>query len=43
MHTEQMHLVGRMHDAGWYAKTNEFFQILRLTFEEWKSKRGDGQ
>jgi flavin reductase (DIM6/NTAB) family NADH-FMN oxidoreductase RutF len=35
--TEQMHLVGRMHGAGWYTHTNEVFQIPRLTFEEWKS------
>jgi flavin reductase (DIM6/NTAB) family NADH-FMN oxidoreductase RutF len=38
VHTHKMRLVGRMHGAGWYVKTNELFEIPRLTLEEWKSK-----
>jgi flavin reductase (DIM6/NTAB) family NADH-FMN oxidoreductase RutF len=36
--TDQMHLLGRMHGGGWYTCTNDFFEIPRVTFEEWRAK-----
>ena len=34
--TEQLGLVGRMHGAGWYARTSDLFQLPRLTLDQWK-------
>ena len=33
--TERLGLIGRMHGAGWYARTHDLFQIDRLTLEGW--------
>ena len=34
--TERLGLVGRMHGAGWYARTSDLFQLPRLTLEQWR-------
>ena len=36
--TDQLHLIGRMHGGGWYTKTDDLFEIPRVTFEEWQLK-----
>lgn len=36
--TEQMHLIGRMHGGGWYAKTSDLFEIPRLDYEDWQAQ-----
>ncbi len=35
--TEQLHAVGRMHGAGGYTNTRGFFQMPRLSYEEWQA------
>ncbi|MGP8200818.1 MAG: flavin reductase family protein [Limisphaerales bacterium] len=38
---EELHAIGRMNGLGAYVKTrNSFFQIPRMTYEEWKLKQG---
>lgn len=34
--TEALHLVGRMHGAGWYARGTDLFQLDRIPIEQWK-------
>jgi len=39
---EALHAVGRMNGLGSYVKTRDaFFQIPRMTYEEWKRKKSD--
>ncbi|MGC2411974.1 MAG: flavin reductase family protein [Stellaceae bacterium] len=38
--TDKMHLVGRMHGRGWYARTSDLFLMERMTFAEWKDTKG---
>ena len=38
IHTDQLHIVGRMHGGGWYVRTTDLFKIDRLTYEEWQAK-----
>ncbi len=33
--TERLGLIGRMHGAGWYARTTDLFQLGRISLEEW--------
>jgi flavin reductase (DIM6/NTAB) family NADH-FMN oxidoreductase RutF len=33
--TPKLDLVGRMHGAGWYARTTELFEIKRIPLEDW--------
>ncbi len=33
--TERLGLIGRMHGAGWYARTTDLFQLDRITLESW--------
>jgi flavin reductase (DIM6/NTAB) family NADH-FMN oxidoreductase RutF len=33
--TEKLHAVGRMHAPGWYSRTNDLFDMPRMTHEEW--------
>lgn len=33
--TLAMHLIGRMHGAGWYTRTQDVFQLTRPRYEEW--------
>jgi flavin reductase (DIM6/NTAB) family NADH-FMN oxidoreductase RutF len=38
---EKMHAIGRMNGLGAYVRTRDsFFQIPRMTYEEWKLKKG---
>jgi len=38
---EKMRVIGRMNGMGAYIKTRDsFFQIPRMTYEEWKLKKG---
>lgn len=37
VHTEQLHAIGRMHGAGWYARTTDLFQMPRISYEEWQN------
>jgi flavin reductase (DIM6/NTAB) family NADH-FMN oxidoreductase RutF len=37
VHAERLHLIGRMHGSGWYARTTDLFQMPRLTFEQWRA------
>ena len=39
VHTEKLNAVGRMHAPGWYCRTHEQFDMPRLTFAEWESRR----
>jgi flavin reductase (DIM6/NTAB) family NADH-FMN oxidoreductase RutF len=41
--TTKLKLVGRMHGAGWYARTTDLFEIPRIPVAEWKKKQnGNG-
>ena len=33
--TEALHLIGRMHGGGWYARTGDLFDLPRVPYEEW--------
>jgi flavin reductase (DIM6/NTAB) family NADH-FMN oxidoreductase RutF len=33
--TPGMHLVGRMHGRSWYTRTNELFQMKRMSHQQW--------
>jgi flavin reductase (DIM6/NTAB) family NADH-FMN oxidoreductase RutF len=35
---EAFHPIGRMHGGGWYTKTNDQFEIPRITYEEWQKQ-----
>ncbi|WP_428390801.1 flavin reductase family protein [Lichenicoccus sp.] len=37
--TEGLGLIGRMHGAGWYARTSDLFKLDRITIEEWQAGR----
>ena len=37
--TERLGLIGRMHGAGWYARTSDLFKLDRITVEEWQAGR----
>src|SRR5512135_171952 len=34
--TDKMHLIGRMHGRGWYARTSDLFLMERMSFAEWQ-------
>jgi flavin reductase (DIM6/NTAB) family NADH-FMN oxidoreductase RutF len=36
--TPKLQLIGRMHGAGWYARTSDLFEMPRIAVEEWKKK-----
>ena len=33
--TERLGLIGRMHGAGWYARTSDLFQLDRISLDAW--------
>ena len=33
--TPNLHLIGRMHGTGWYARTSDIFEMLRIPRAEW--------
>lgn len=37
--TPKMKLIGRMHGAGWYAKTSDLFKMDRIPVDEWQHER----
>lgn len=36
--TPKLDLVGRMHGAGWYARTTELFEVKRIPLEDWDGR-----
>jgi len=38
--TEALHLIGRMHGGGWYARTSDLFDLPRVPYEEWQKRQG---
>jgi len=34
-----MHLIGRMHGKGWYARTSDLFLMERTTVDEVRAKK----
>lgn len=38
--TEALHLIGRMHGGGWYARTSDLFDLPRIPYEEWRKGSG---
>ncbi|WP_010585929.1 flavin reductase family protein [Schlesneria paludicola] len=38
--TPKLKLIGRMHGAGWYAKTSDLFQMDRIPVDQWTSEHG---
>lgn len=38
--TEALHLIGRMHGGGWYARTGDLFDLPRVPYEEWQEQKG---
>jgi flavin reductase (DIM6/NTAB) family NADH-FMN oxidoreductase RutF len=39
--TPKLDLVGRMHGAGWYARTSERFEVPRIRPQDWKLKAAE--
>ncbi len=37
--TPALKLIGRMHGTGWYARTSDRFEMLRIPVADWKSER----
>lgn len=42
VHAERLGAIGRMHGAGWYARTTDLFAMPRLSYEEWREQHGQG-
>jgi flavin reductase (DIM6/NTAB) family NADH-FMN oxidoreductase RutF len=38
--TPAMQLIGRMHGAGWYARTSDLFQLERPSWKKWQAENG---
>jgi flavin reductase (DIM6/NTAB) family NADH-FMN oxidoreductase RutF len=38
INTPALKLIGRMHGAGWYARTSDLFEMPRIALESWKSR-----
>jgi flavin reductase (DIM6/NTAB) family NADH-FMN oxidoreductase RutF len=38
--TPKLRLIGRMHGAGWYARTSDLFSMDRISRETWKERKG---
>ena len=36
--TPGLKLIGRMHGAGWYARTSDLFEMPRIALDDWKRK-----
>ena len=37
--TPKLHLVGRMHGRGWYARTTDRFELPRIDVKDWEARR----
>lgn len=35
INTPKLHLIGRMHGTGWYARTTDLFDMPRISLEKW--------
>lgn len=38
--TPSLKLLGRMHGAGWYARTSDLFEMPRWTLKDWQARSG---
>jgi len=38
--TPKLKLIGRMHGAGWYARTSDLFEMERIPRAEWRRRHG---
>jgi flavin reductase (DIM6/NTAB) family NADH-FMN oxidoreductase RutF len=38
VNTEKLHLIGRMHGRGWYARTSDLFDMPRIPVENWQRR-----
>lgn len=38
--TPALHLIGRMHGSGWYARTRDLFEMRRPSYAEWVAGKG---
>ena len=43
IHSEKIGMIGRMHGRGFYTKTNELFEIPRISFSAWEQAATDNQ
>jgi flavin reductase (DIM6/NTAB) family NADH-FMN oxidoreductase RutF len=39
--TPALQLIGRMHGAGWYARTSDLFQLERPSWAKWQAEKGE--
>ncbi len=39
--TPKLHLVGRMHGNGWYSRTDDQFQVVRIDEKEWRTEAAE--
>lgn len=39
--TEALHLIGRMHGGGWYARTSDLFDMPRISYTQWQAQHPD--
>ena len=40
--TPKLHLIGRMHGAGWYARTTDLVEMPRISLEKWNQDSAAG-
>ena len=38
VHTDALHLIGRMHGGGWYARTTDLFDMPRIPYAQWQAE-----
>lgn len=38
---DKMNLIGRMHGAGGYTRTRDYFEMPRMTYEEWQAQNDE--
>jgi len=41
VHTDSLHLIGRMHGGGWYARTSDLFDMPRIPYAQWHQEHPD--
>jgi hypothetical protein len=40
--TPKLRLIGRMHGAGWYARTSDLFEMPRIKLDDWIRRKKEG-
>ena len=40
VHTDRLGAVGRMHGGGWYTRTTDLFQLVRMSVDDWQERQG---